>query len=636
MKGAVLTQINQSEMAALFLDRNFAMNVINWNNLSGSDQPSAYVTNLGGVFTSPPAATMPKFNRLDVFGLGTDYSVYHKTWTRDAAGHDQWTPDWEDLGGNFTCTPVVTSSGAKRIDLFGLGADQTLIHRAWNGSAWSAWDILGGAFTSPPVVLPGATTGTFDIIGRGLDFLIYHTTWKPGGSADWTPIGGGLLGEPVAMSAPAAVRARQNVFVSVTGLDGAIWFTLFDGAQWRPWSSLGVVLTPEAGYQQGLGGGISFVSEPVATTFFAVSPIVEPGGGGSGTVNTDGGPPPAYAQPPGPLGSAIRIDVFGVGTYNDFLKQSSLWHKWLDGKGWHGALDANGKDTGQWERIDGSFACAPSILAPNRAKTQFAMPPAEFFFVGPNPDGFLHSLEFTNGAWTKFVPGPSFRLPSYISVSLDKMEIDNTRSVHNDTDLVWSSYTAGKWPTQQDTSNQGDVNNGTYPFYNMKFGPIPTELCEPLIFVYMIVNSGNSDTVSSVFAAMQKGGEDYVNDLLKSIVNPDSNTVVGVTEVLVDAGGGPILVGSLLGAAAGVVLDSFLNLLYGLIFKDCDGVVANETIAFRTARDLQTLIRGQGVNAVYSPPATVHHNPDAPSGCRHSLYKTFWSASEVELPLPTD
>jgi hypothetical protein len=635
MKGAVITPINQTEMAVLYLDRNFSMNFINWNNLVGNDSGNAFVTSLGGVFTSPPAAVMPKFDRLDVFGLGTNYSVYHKTWTRGPTGHDQWTPDWEDLGGNFTCTPVVTTSGANRIDLFGSGSDRTLLHRTWNGNTWGQWDVLGGAFTSPPVVLPGATAGTFDIFGRGLDFLIYHTTWKPGAVANWTRLGGGLLGEPGAMSGPAAVRARQNVFVSVTGLDGAIWFTLFDGAQWRPWSSLGVVLTQEAGYKQGLGGGISFVSEPIATTFLAASPIVGPGGGG--TVGTDGGPPSAYAQPAGPLGSEIRVDVFGVGSYNDFFKQASLWRKWLDGKGWHGAVDSNGKDTGQWERVDGSFACAPSIAAPNTAQRAGAMPPASFYVIGPNPDGSLRPLEFTSGAWTRFNPGPKFRLPSYISVSLDKMEIDNTRSFHNDTDLVWARYNAGKWPTQQDTSNQGDVNNGTYPFYNMKFGPIVTELCEPLVFVYMVVNSGNNQgAASSVFAAMQKGGEDYVNDLLKSIVSPNSNAVVEATEVLTDAGGGPILAGSLIGAVAGIILDDFLNLLYGLVFQDCDGTVANETIGFRTARDLQALIRSQGVNGVYSPPATVHDNPDAPSGYRNSLYKTFWSASEAELPLPTD
>jgi hypothetical protein len=38
-------------------------------------------TNLGGTFTTAPAAIALTPNRLDVFGLSTDYNVYHKTGT---------------------------------------------------------------------------------------------------------------------------------------------------------------------------------------------------------------------------------------------------------------------------------------------------------------------------------------------------------------------------------------------------------------------------------------------------------------------------------------------------------------------------------------------------------------------------
>src|SRR6516165_7844665 len=168
MKGAVITPLNQVEMAVLYLDRNFAMNFVTWNSLTGNQSSGNFFPqNLGGVFTSPPAVTATGNDRIDVFGLGTDYSVYHKTWTRGRSGADQWTPDWENLGGNFTCVPVVTSSAVDRIDLFGLGVDQTMLHRMWNGSTWSQWDELGGAFTSPPVVLAGAASGHLTFLGAG-------------------------------------------------------------------------------------------------------------------------------------------------------------------------------------------------------------------------------------------------------------------------------------------------------------------------------------------------------------------------------------------------------------------------------------------------------------------------------------
>jgi Repeat of unknown function (DUF346) len=48
-------------------------------------------------------------DRLDVFGLGTDNAMYHKAWT--AAG---WQPDWEKLGGTFNSAPAVAAWGPDR------------------------------------------------------------------------------------------------------------------------------------------------------------------------------------------------------------------------------------------------------------------------------------------------------------------------------------------------------------------------------------------------------------------------------------------------------------------------------------------------------------------------------------------
>jgi hypothetical protein len=159
-------------------------------------------TNLGGTFATAPAAIALTPNRLDVFGLGTDYNVCHKTGTVGTGTGDQWQADWDDLGGNFSCTPVVVSAQANSIDLFGLGADLTMLRRSYDGNKWSAaWDLLGDAFISPPVALP-APSGTFDIFARGLDFLIYHANWKPGTTAQWSKLGGGLRGEPKSASAP--------------------------------------------------------------------------------------------------------------------------------------------------------------------------------------------------------------------------------------------------------------------------------------------------------------------------------------------------------------------------------------------------------------------------------------------------
>ena len=90
-------------------------------------------------------------NRLDIFGIGTDGAMFHKAW--DGAA---WRPsllDWERLGGIFTSPPAVTAWGNNRLDIFGLGTDGAMFHKAWDGTAWRPslldWERLGGIFTAP-------------------------------------------------------------------------------------------------------------------------------------------------------------------------------------------------------------------------------------------------------------------------------------------------------------------------------------------------------------------------------------------------------------------------------------------------------------------------------------------------------
>ena len=70
-------------------------------------------------------------NRLDVFGLGPNNVVLHKWW------NGSWGPsqtDWESLGGINGSAPVVVSWGPNRLDLFNLGTDNALYHKWWDGT----------------------------------------------------------------------------------------------------------------------------------------------------------------------------------------------------------------------------------------------------------------------------------------------------------------------------------------------------------------------------------------------------------------------------------------------------------------------------------------------------------------------
>jgi len=100
-------------------------------------------------------------NRLDVFGLGLDYAVCHKVYD---ASSSSWSPDWENLGGNLTSTPVAASTAGNRIDLFGIGPDQGMVHRAWHGSSWTDWEELGAVLPACPSYCPRHLGLTYSLV----------------------------------------------------------------------------------------------------------------------------------------------------------------------------------------------------------------------------------------------------------------------------------------------------------------------------------------------------------------------------------------------------------------------------------------------------------------------------------------
>ncbi|MGH7230343.1 MAG: hypothetical protein ACREJU_03180, partial [Nitrospiraceae bacterium] len=139
-------------------------------------------------------------NRLDVFGVGTDGAMYHKAWD------GIWRPSpsgWEHLGGIFTSPPAVVARGPNRLDLFGLGTDRSLFHTAWTpNTGWTSWERLEGAFTSPPAVVSWGPN-RLDIFGVGTDGAMYHKAWdgawrpSPGG---WEPLGGVFTSPPAVVA----------------------------------------------------------------------------------------------------------------------------------------------------------------------------------------------------------------------------------------------------------------------------------------------------------------------------------------------------------------------------------------------------------------------------------------------------
>lgn len=93
-----------------------------------------------------PAAVSWDHDRLDIFEVGTDRALYHKAWDGSA-----WRPSqtsFESLGGIIVGLPTAVSWDHDRLDIFVVGIDRALYHKAWDGSAWrpsqTGWESLGG------------------------------------------------------------------------------------------------------------------------------------------------------------------------------------------------------------------------------------------------------------------------------------------------------------------------------------------------------------------------------------------------------------------------------------------------------------------------------------------------------------
>lgn len=266
-----------------------------------SPMSSSAWKDLGGSFAGDPAAVSWDTGRIDVFAVGENDRMFHKAWSDSA-----WYPSatgWEDLGGKFhkvlNSPPAVASWGPDRLDVFGVGMDGGVWHRAWTGSGWypkNEWESLGGRFCSS-VAATSWGPNRLDLFGIGMDGGMWHRAWTPAGwypQKEWQPLGGKFVGRPAVCSWG---KGRLDVFA--VGADGAMQHRAWTGSAWSPangWESLGGV----------------FSSSPAACSW-----------------------------------SANRLDVFGLGM------NGSMFHRAWGSGGWEPT----------WRLLGGVFTSNPAAFA---------------------------------------------------------------------------------------------------------------------------------------------------------------------------------------------------------------------------------------------------------------------------------
>jgi endoglucanase len=240
-------------------------------------------TSLGGALIKGPAASVTSGSRLDVFGVGTDQALWLRWWNGTS-----WS-NWGSLGGRLTSSPAVASQG-NRIDVFARATDNALWHLWFNGSTWSAWESLGGALIAAPAAASPAS-GQLDVFAVGTDRAVYRRIFNGTAWSGWELLGGRLTSD---LGAVSWGQGRIDVFGRAT--DNALWHRAFNGSSWSNWESLGGVLA----------------SGPAATSW-----------------------------------GFNRIDLYVVGT------DGTLYHKFWNGSTWNG-----------WQYVGGTPTTTPAAVAP--------------------------------------------------------------------------------------------------------------------------------------------------------------------------------------------------------------------------------------------------------------------------------
>src|SRR5205085_2758999 len=164
---------------------------------------------------------------------GVDNDMFHQWFDGTNWGPSPTNPNlWEPLGGIFNSPPTAVSWGFGRLDIFGLGVENTMFHKWWDpiwkapdGTNWGPsqtdWQPLGDTvvFNSPPAAVSWAPN-RLDIFGVGVGVnkngkpttpqnTMFHkwwdgTSWKPS-PTDWKPLDGATF-----ISPPAAVSWAPN------------------------------------------------------------------------------------------------------------------------------------------------------------------------------------------------------------------------------------------------------------------------------------------------------------------------------------------------------------------------------------------------------------------------------------------
>jgi PBS lyase HEAT-like repeat-containing protein len=181
----------------------------------------------GGWIQEAPECVSWGANRIDCFGRGGDWGLWHKFF--DGAN---WR-GWEPLGGTILETPECVSWGPNRLDCFARGQDLALYQRFFDGQNWGGWMRLGGTLQEQPSCVSWGPN-RIDCFARFTDWTMRHIYFDGSNWSDWGDHHPGVILNP-----PSCVSwGPERIDCFARGTDAAMWHRYFDGANWWGWEPL--------------------------------------------------------------------------------------------------------------------------------------------------------------------------------------------------------------------------------------------------------------------------------------------------------------------------------------------------------------------------------------------------------------
>jgi hypothetical protein len=191
--------------------------------------------------------------------------------------------------------------------------------------------------------------------------------------------------------------------------------------------------------------------------------------------------------------------------------------------------------------------------------------------------------------------------------TLDKFHIDDTRALHNDTDVVSFGIKVGNNTFEPQIKHMGDVNNGDH-HVGLQFGPV--EIDDPatsVVITYSIVNAGNKTVDDELKTTSQT-----------AMAKADAETEIdGTPKDGTETDGSSSWWKKLWDIAAGDLIAA--------LTADCDGPVATNRIVVTASAIDQQIAGNDTVSLTKSFPGV-----DSPHGCGgNSRYSVTHSISRT-------